>query len=88
MVKRAHGVAERKLRIQMMTITFLACPVEERERGARGLQIARYLNVEEKIRIFPGKEKQSIEEKKYIRAVVNFSHGERKLFIFEEKRRS
>ena len=44
MVKKAQGMADRKLTNQITPITFLALPVEDLERGDMGRQIARYLH--------------------------------------------
>ena len=46
-MKRAHGEADIKLISQIQAIIFLAFPVEDRERGERGWQIAKYLKSNE-----------------------------------------
>ena len=45
LVNIAQGVAETQLTNQMRRMILLAFPMEERERGERGRQIARYLNI-------------------------------------------
>ena len=43
MVNKDQGEAEMKLNNQMKQIIFRACPVDDRERGDSGWQIAMYL---------------------------------------------
>jgi hypothetical protein len=45
LVKKAQGMADRKLTNQIIAITFLALPVEDLERGDMGRQMARYLQM-------------------------------------------